>query len=59
VKEQARGGGILKNVECILTKARNTTKETTAPPKLRSLESAGNILLKNVMIEVEKNRNLE
>jgi hypothetical protein len=49
----------LKNIEHVLTNAENTANKKTAPLKLKSSESAGDILVKNVMVELENDRNLE
>jgi hypothetical protein len=46
-------------VEHVLTNAENTANQKIAPLKLRSPESAGNILAKNVMARGKNGQNLK
>jgi hypothetical protein len=46
-------------VELVLTNAENTANQKTAPLKLKSSESAGNILAKNVMAKGKERPQLE
>jgi hypothetical protein len=46
-------------VEHVLTNAENTANQKIAPLKLKSSESAGNILAKNVMTRGKNGHNLK
>lgn len=46
-------------MELVLTNAENTANQKIAPLKLKSSESAGNILAKNVMAREKNGHNLK